>query len=95
MLLNLSKKLTFPCKDEEWGLYCNKNWGPSFGNIELYINSPLNGKGKCWSYVNNEAYKITKENGNINQLTNEICDEEGNSYSTIREIEVWEIIGKK
>jgi hypothetical protein len=49
----------------------------------------------CYSSTNNKAYKIPKVNGEINQLTNEICDRLGDSYSTIREMEVWEIIGKK
>ena len=95
MLLNLSSKLSYPCKYEHRGLFCNKNWGPSFGNLELAIESPLNGERKCWSYANYQAYNIPKVNGDINQLTNEICDKNDSSYSTIREMEVWEIIGKK
>jgi hypothetical protein len=78
-----------------WGLYCRKDWGPSFGNTELEFDYTLNGKGKCRSLVNQQAYKIPKVNGDINQLTNEKCDKYGRSRSTIREIEVWEIIGKK
>ena len=95
MLLNLSSKLSFPCIDEEWGLYCCEDWGPSFGNFEFQIKSPLNGERNCWSYVKYEAYNIPKVNGEINQLTNDICAIIGRSFSTIREIEVWEIIGKK
>ena len=95
MLLNLSSKLSFPCKNEKWGLYCDKNWGPNFGYCELNLDSPINGEKKCWSSTNGSAYKIPKINGEINQLINEICDKDGDSKSTIREIEVWEIIGKK
>ena len=87
MLLNLSSKLSFPCIKEEWGLRCQTNCGPSFGDYDLKIESPLNGKGKCCSFVNDQAYKIPKVNENINQLTNEICDGRY-SNSTIREMEV-------
>ncbi len=94
MLLNLSSKLSFPCIKKEWGLKCNKDWGPSFGNLELYIDSPLNGEENCWSHANYPAYKIPIVNEDINQLTNEICNISW-SRSTLREMEVWEIIGKK
>ena len=77
MLLNLSSKLSFPCITKALGLKCKKDRGPSFGNYELQIFSPLNGKEKCWSYVNHPAYKIPKVNGDVNQLTNEICDNDG------------------
>ena len=53
--------------------------GPSFGNYELRIYSPLNGEKKCYSSTNGSAYKIPKVNGDINQLTNEICNEYGSS----------------
>ena len=69
--------------------------GPSFGYCELKIEAPLNGEKNCYSSTNNYAYKIPKVNGDINQLTNEICDKYCCSNSTIREMEVWEIIGKK
>jgi hypothetical protein len=95
MLLNLSSELSFPCIKEEWALFFYKRWGPSFGNFELKIGSPLNGEKNCYSFANYPAYNIPKVNGDINQLTNEICDKNGLSESTIREMEVWEIIGKK
>ncbi len=95
MLLNLSSKLSFPCKNENGGLKCNKKWGPTFGAFDLQIKLPLNRYAECKSFANSPVYKIPKVNGDINQLTNEKCDKNGRSDSTLWEIEVWEIIGKK
>jgi hypothetical protein len=92
MLLNLTSKCSFHCKDSERAIYCHKGTGPTFGNSELKIVAPFNGKGNCVSFANHYCYEIPASKDGINQLTGANIDGDDRSVSTIIELEVWQII---
>jgi hypothetical protein len=92
MLFNLTTRKLFKCIEHGHAIYCKNDYGPAFGNGELYASEPFNGNNKCWSYGNGPGYKIEKDSQGISMMTNLKCDGFSTSYFTISELEVWEII---
>ncbi len=66
MVLNLTSKKSFPCKQKDWAIYCTKNNGPYFGNGELRADSPFNQGAHCASSINGRIYGITASDDGLN-----------------------------
>jgi len=89
MLLNLTNSLAFtPTDNLSAGIYCESCFGPSYGDLEFYIDSPLNGEGKLRSYVNDVGFRIADKD-EINTLTGDKLIIGQRSESTLLELEVW------
>ncbi len=70
--------------------------GPSFGYAELGTEEPLLGEWKVRSDAGRDGFMIggsegALKEGDINPLTSDKIDYNLRSYSTAKEIEVWEI----
>jgi hypothetical protein len=74
---------------------CHKSNGPSYGNCEL-VAYPNGNEKELLSYVDEDGYKIPGKVGEINPLTGDTLIERPgwniHSKSTLKEIEVWEIM---
>jgi hypothetical protein len=72
MLFNLTKERNFKNKGIGKEIACYENYGPVFcdGNSsDLGVTAlPFNGRGNCYSFVNNPGYGIPEEDGK-NMLT--------------------------
>ena len=95
MLFNLSTRQNFQCQNPKKAIACWKNWGPYFGDGELYTFEPFNQVNQCCSYINRNVYGISKNKEDKSMLTNLPfskpmfgikCD------LTISELEVWEVV---
>jgi hypothetical protein len=72
-VFNLTRSRHFPSKATGKNIYCSYDYGPAFcgGGGDLSAGyEPFNGNDNCWSYANEDAYKIPLV-GEINQLTNQ------------------------
>ena len=58
MLFNLTTHQLFKSRDHSKAIYCYKGYGPIFGNGELGANDPFNGDNKCYSFTNQDGYRI-------------------------------------
>ena len=92
MIFNLTTNQLFKVKDHSLAICSFKNDGPVIGETELSTFSPFNGNYKCVSNANSNTYQIGMDSQGRNKLTNLKCDENGMSYFSISEIEVWEVI---
>ncbi len=96
VLLNLTRSLSFTTYDNKYGgIRCRDINGPTFGNGDL-VAYPYGGREKeLRSYVEGDGYKIPAKVGEINPLTGDkLFIKYGSCYSesTLKEIEVWEIM---
>jgi hypothetical protein len=75
-----------------------------FGDSELGAREPFNHYDNCYSFANNNGYRIKMNYSKKNKLTNLKCDpldsddddpEWYSSNFTISELEVWEVIFEK
>ena len=93
IVLNLTSRLVFPCKDPSKAIQSRYGKGPMFGKQELYFNSePFNSNNNCWSYLSGPAYGFTPREDGASMLTEETVDKYNSTGSTIVEMEVWQII---
>ena len=98
MLFNLTTRNAFKLQDHTKAIYCGKDWGPNFGNGELYAADPFNGNNKCGSFVNSDGYRIKMDSESKSNLTKLKCVQFRGDYIsefTISELEVWEVIFEK
>ena len=96
MLMNLTSSQCFPSKNDDLGgIQCFQGVGPSFGYCELIVWAPFNQEGNLISFVGKEGYGIPKDKALLgpdkNSLTGGKVDKNGQSQSTIVELEVWQI----
>ena len=95
--MNLTRNFSFASRDDYYGgIFCPKDGGPFFGNWELTVH-PYGKEGQLWSCVEYSGFKIPGKVGETNPLTGDkivsnINDMFPHSESTLKEIEVWEII---
>ncbi len=97
MLFNLTTHTSFPCKDPSEAIYCRKDRGPHFGDIELTAYEPFNKENACSSFTNDYYYNIPRNSEGINMLTNQKCNgvlDDKECEFTISEIEVWGVTFK-
>jgi hypothetical protein len=89
MLFNLTTHASFPCIKPSMAIWCHKDRGPHFGDIELSaLYEPFNKENVCISWTNDVAYSIPRNSEGINMLTNMKTFPNRCAF-TITELEVW------
>ena len=94
VLFNLTLFTSHKCKTPKMAIKCKANWGPRFGDDELYAVGPFNEANMCHSYINNDGYGICKDKEGRNELTDLKCGIPLygiKSDFTISELEVWQL----
>ena len=94
--MNLTRNVSFAARDDGYGgIYCDKSYGPVFGNSELEVY-PEGKEGQLCSCVEWSGFWIPGKVGEINPLTGDKIVKPQNynphSESILSEIEVWEIV---
>lgn len=65
-LFNLTTRTCIPVDKYKYAIYCDKNFGPVFGEGDLGIKERFNKDKKCWSHANRRAYNIPEDSDGMN-----------------------------